>query len=318
VSKAIASFLLRRLAGLVLTLLVASFVIFAALYLAPGNPLAFLTKGRSVSPEALARIKAHYHLSAPFLERYWLWLRDVLRGRLGESITSHEPVWSLIKVRAPVTLLLAAYAGILIVFGGIGLGWLASLGGRFVGTIAGALATVGLATPAFVAAIVLVSIFSVDLGWFPVFGSGHGFGNELWHLTLPAIALALPLVAYVARITQASIRGELGSEHVETAVARGLPTHLINRRHIVRNAFIPISTAGALAVTGLLAGMVVVEQAFGLSGIGSLLLKAVDQGDFAVVQAAAMLFVAAFVVVNMAIDVLYVLIDPRVGTGARR
>ncbi len=154
----------------------------------------------------------------------------------------------------------------------------------------------GIATPAFVAAIVLITVFAVNLGWFPVFGSGEGFWDRLWHLTLPAVALAFTWCAYVTQITKASVREELGREHVETARSRGIPWPLIVRRHVFRNALIPITTVAGLTVAGLIAGAVVVEQAFGLNGMGSFLVQSASQKDFAVVQAISLLLVTAFVV----------------------
>jgi len=151
----------------------------------------------------------------------------------------------------------------------------------------------------------------VNLGWFPVFGAGSGFAGRLWHLTLPAIALAFAWVAYVAQITKASVREELSKEHVETARSRGIPAPLIVRRHVFRNALIPITTVAGLTVAGLIAGAVVVEQAFGLNGMGSFLVQAAGQKDFAVVQAIALLLVATFVIANAVVDLVNGLLDPR-------
>jgi peptide/nickel transport system permease protein len=176
-------------------------------------------------------------------------------------------------------------------------------------------ATAAMAVPAFVAAVVLITVFAVDAGWFPVFGSGRGFGDRLWHLTLPAAALALSAVAYVARLSRAAVRRELGSEHVQAAISRGLPRRSVLRRHVVRNAMIPIVTVAGLTVGGLIAGAVVVEQAFQLNGLGSYLVEAVGSKDFPVVQAICLILVAAFVVINTLVDILYSLLDPRIAVG---
>lgn len=177
--------------------------------------------------------------------------------------------------------------------------------------------TAGLATPGFVAAILLVSLFAVRLGWFPAFGSGSGGLDRLYHLTLPAVALALSGLALVARVTRTAVVGESRREHVETARGRGLAESLVVRRHILRNAFIPISTVSGLTVGGLIAGSVIIETAFGLNGVGSFLVQSVNAKDFAVVQAITMLLVGAFVLINTAVDILYVIIDPRVRPWAR-
>lgn len=307
-------FLAGRLLALVITLWVASFVVFGALYLAPGTPLSFLTRGRSVSPDQIAALKAQYHLDASFLGQYWYWLSGVLHGNFGQSIIYKQNVIDLVGARTANTVYLVGCASVLILIIGLTVGLLAGLKPGWLDSVLMLLATASMAVPAFVAAIVLVTVMAVSLGWFPVYGSGSG-GNRLNHLVLPSIALALASVAYVSRLTRASIRAELGSEHVQTAISRGLPYRLIVQRHVLRNASIPILTVAGLTVGSLIAGAVVVEQAFHLNGLGSYLVEAVQQKDFPVVQAISLLFVTAFIVINTLVDVLYSTLDPRVGKG---
>ena len=172
--------------------------------------------------------------------------------------------------------------------------------------------TIGIATPSFVAAILMISVFTLGLHWFPAIGAGTGFVDRLWHLTMPAAALALAGTAYVARLTRAAANEELQREHVDTARSRGIPEPLVMKRHVLRNAMIPVTTVAGLTVAGLIAGSVVVENAFAVNGLGSYLVTSVEQKDFQVVQAITLLLVAAFVVVNTGVDMLYALIDPRV------
>jgi len=195
---------------------------------------------------------------------------------------------------------------------GVVLGLLSALRKGRADTAVLATTTVGIATPSFVAAIVMISVFTLTLHWFPAIGAGTGFTDRLWHLTMPAVALALAGTAYVARLTRSATNEELGREHVDTARGRGVPEPLIVRRHVLRNALIPITTVAGLTVAGLIAGSVVVENAFALNGLGSYLVTSVEQKDFPVVQAIALLLVAAFVIVNTIVDALYGLIDPRV------
>ena len=304
-----ALFVAKRLVALVLTLLVASFLIYGSLYLAPGDPATQLAGGRA-TPEVLEQIRERYQLDEPFLTRYWDWLTNVLQGDLGQSFVYRQDVSSLLAPRVGNTVFLVLYAALLILGVGVTLG-LASALRRRVGSVVTAATAIGMATPAFVAAIVLITVFAVNLGWFPVFGAGTGFLGRLWHLTLPAVALAFAWVAYVTQITKASVREELSREHVETARSRGIPPRLIVRRHVFRNALIPITTVAGLTVAGLIAGAVVVEQAFGISGLGSFLVQAASQKDFAVVQAIALLLVATFVIANAIVDLLNGLLDPR-------
>ncbi|MGD0998666.1 MAG: ABC transporter permease [Thermoleophilia bacterium] len=305
-----ARFVVHRVGALLVTLFVASFLIFGALYLAPGDPATLLAGGHA-TPAVLQQIRIQDHLNEPFLSRYWLWLTGVLHGNLGQSFVYRANVTTLLAPRVGNTVFLVIYASILILGIGITLGLFSALRRRL-GSVATVGTAVGMATPAFVAAIVLILVFAVDLGWFPVFGAGSGFTDRLRHLTLPAIALALSWVAYVTQITKASVREELGREHVETARSRGIPWRLIVSRHVFRNALIPVTTVAGLTVAGLIAGAVVVEDAFGLNGIGSLLVQAALQKDFAVVQAIALLLVTTFVIANAVVDLVNGLLDPRV------
>jgi peptide/nickel transport system permease protein len=307
----VAKLIAWRLGGLALTLLVASFAIFSLLYVAPGNPLTTLLGSRGASPERVAALKAQYHLDEPFLARYWHWVSDALHGDLGRSIVFNQPVAHLIAGRVATTVLLVGLSAVLIMLGGVAAGTLAAMRPGRVdgGVMAGA--TLGLATPAFVIGVALIGVFAVNLGWFPAFGGGAGVPDKLWHLTLPALTLACGGVAYTARITRAAVRTELGREHVETARSRGLPEPVIVRRHVLRNAMIPITTVAGLTIAALIAGTVVVENVFALDGLGSLLVRSILQKDFAIVQAVVLILVTAFVVINTAVDLLYTAIDPR-------
>lgn len=311
-AKGVTRFLLGRLTGLFFTLLVTTFIVFGALYITPGSQLGYLLGGRTASPQQIRQVTEQYHLNQPFFARYFGYLGDLLRGQLGQSLVFKDNVSGLLSPRVGTTLLLVLYASMLIVVLGIALGTWAGLAGGRTERVITVLTTAGLATPGFVAAIILVAVFAVRLNWFPAFGGGSGILDRLWHLTLPAIALAMSGLALVARVTRTSVYAESTREHVETARSRGIPESAIVRRHILRNAFIPISTVAGLTVGGLIAGSVIVETAFGLNGLGSFLVASVNAKDYAVVQAITLILVAAFVVVNTLVDVLYVVIDPRV------
>lgn len=310
-------FILGRIAGLVVTLLIASFVIFGSLYVAPGSPLTFLTHGRSMTPEAIAQLKAQYHLDEPFFAQYWRWLSGAARGDFGKSILFHENVSTLLGPLAVNTIFLVVYAAVIILVIGLGVGVVAGLRPGWLDSSLMIVATAAMAIPAFVAAVVLTLVFAVDLGWFPVFGAGHGFVDRLDHMTLPAVALALTSIAFVARLTRAAVRQELDSDHVQTAVSRGLPRWALLRRHVLRNASVPVVTTAGLTIATLIAITVVVEQVFQLNGLGSYLVSSVQKKDFPVVQAICMVYVAAFIVLNTLIDLVYSLLDPRIRVGRR-
>jgi peptide/nickel transport system permease protein len=173
------------------------------------------------------------------------------------------------------------------------------------------------AIPAFVAAIVLILLFAVKLGWLPALGNGTSFLSDLKHFTLPAVALAVSSLAIVARVTRASVREEGEREHVQTAVSRGIPARQLIRRHILRNAAIPITTIAGITIASLIAVAAVVEVAFSLNGLGAYLVQSAESKDLAVVQGISLVLVTAFVVVNLIVDFLYAVLDPRVALGSR-
>jgi peptide/nickel transport system permease protein len=308
-------FLLRRLAMLIASLLVASFLIFASVHLAPGSPLSVLTGGRALPPAAMAVLSQRYHLNAPFLAQYWYWLDGALHGNLGTSIEWKENVTTLMGAVAGTTAALVLYAALIIVALGVGLGIVAGLRPGLLDSSTLVVTAVTAALPSFIAAMILISVFAVQLGWLPALGTGTGFADQVRHLTLPAIALALSSLAIVARVTRAAVRAEAGRDHVQTAISRGIPYLLIVRRHILRNAAIPITTITGITIASLLAADAVVETAFSINGLGAFLVKAAEDKDLAVVQGISLVLVAAFVVTNLIIDLLYAALDPRVSVG---
>jgi peptide/nickel transport system permease protein len=195
---------------------------------------------------------------------------------------------------------------------GLVLGSTSVFGSRRLDDGVSAVMSVSIATPTFVAAVALISVFAVQLGWFPVFGQGSGLADRIYHLTLPAIALTIGWWPIVGMVVHTSMREEMGREHVETAVVRGVPRFHVLRRHVFRNSLVPIVTASGLSLAGLVAGTAIVETAFQLNGIGGLLITSVTEKDFAVVQAIAMILLTVFALTNLTVDVLAAVLDPRV------
>ena len=308
-------FVVRRLMMLVVTLFVASFAIYSAMYLAPGNPIAALLGGRTPTPEAIAVLEERYHLNDPFIVRYLRWVGGALRGDFGVSIQLRQEVSTLISQRIGTTVQLVLYASLIIIVVGVALGVLGGLRKGLVDNVVIVATTFSAAVPSFVASIILLSVFAVNLGWFPALGTGDGFVDQVKHLTLPAVALAFSSIALVARITRSAVREELSREHVQTAVSRGIPYRTVVRRHVMRNAAIPITTVVGITVASLFAASAVVERAFSLNGIGAYLIQAALSKDIAVVQGISLVIVAIFVVVNAIVDFLYAVLDPRVSLG---
>ena len=310
-------FVARRLGILMASLFIASFVIFAALHLAPGNPVAALSGGRPLPPGSIRVLDQRYHLTEPFLAQYWYWLGNALHGNLGISITLRENVSTLIASRIWTTAGLVLYASVIIVVLGVGAGVASGLRPGRLDTSSLVVTAISAAIPAFVAAIGLIVLFAVKLRWFPALGNGTGFLSNIRHFTLPAVALAVASLAIVARVTRAAVREESDREHVQTAVSRGIPARYVIWRHIVRNAAIPITTITGVTIASLIAVAAVVEVAFSLNGLGAYLVQAAQSKDIAVVQGISLVLVTAFVVVNLVVDVLYAALDPRVTLGSR-
>jgi peptide/nickel transport system permease protein len=305
------------MAMLVMTLVVASFAIYSAMYLAPGNPIAALLGGRTPTPEAIAVLEERYHLNDPFFVRYFRWVGGALHGDFGVSIQLRQEVSTIISQRIGTTVQLVLYSSLIIIVLGIAMGLIGGLRKGVLDNVVIGVTTVSAAVPSFVASILLLSVFAVNLGWFPALGTGDGFVDQIKHLTLPAVALAFSSIALVARITRSAVREELSREHVQTAVSRGIPYRTIVRRHVVRNAAIPITTVVGITVASLFAASAVVERAFSLNGIGSYLIQAALSKDIAVVQGISLVIVTVFVVTNAIVDFLYAVLDPRVSLGAK-
>ena len=313
---ALAIYVGRRLVALVVMLAVISFGIFGLLYLAPGDPVAAILGRGHHSPAAIQAVRHQYHLDKPFLEQYVIWAKGVLHFRFGSSITTSLPVREEITSRLPTSMFLGVYAFVLTLVFGIGLGLLAALKSRTLldrGTVAASL--IGLSTPAFVAGVFLIYLFAIAVHWFPASGRGDGFVDELWHLTLPAISLALTSIAYVLKHTRAAVLGVLEQDYVVFARARGLSLRRILGTYMLRNALIPVITISGLVLSGLVVGAVLTEVTFSIQGVGDLLVQSANSKDVPTIQAVAVLVAALIIVANLLADIAYAFADPRVRLG---
>jgi peptide/nickel transport system permease protein len=308
-----ARYVLMRIAVAIPLLIVMSFIVFSFLHLAPGSPEALLTGGRPADAATLAALRERYHFDDPFFVQYGNWLANAVQGQFGESFAHKDEVSSVVGGRVAPTLQLAGLATVIVILLGVPLGVIAAVRrNSVVDGIVSMIALVLSSTAAYVSGILLIIVFAVQLGWFPVFGLGDGFGDRLYHLALPAFALAGSLTALVLRVTRAAMTDVLASEHIETARARGFGGWRVVGRHGLRNAMVPVLTVGGLAAGYLISGSVLVEYTFGLNGLGSLLIAAVQEKDFPVVQAITLIFTVAFIAINILVDVLYGFVDPRI------
>ena len=304
----------RRLLTLALTLLAASLGVFVVLEILPGDPAAVML-GVGAQPDTLAALRAELGLDRPVTERYLAWVGGMLTGDFGRSYTYGVPVAELIGERLAVSLPLAGLALALAALVGIPTGVVAAARrGRPADLGIMATTQLGVAVPNFWFAILLILLFSVQLRWLPAGGFagwGAGFWPGLRSLLLPAVALALPQAAILARVTRSAVLESLGEDYVRTARAKGLPKRTALWRHAVPNALIPVVTIMGLQFSFLLAGTIIIEQVFYLPGLGRLIFQAIAQRDLIVVRSLVVLLAGAVVVVNFAVDLAYLWLDPR-------
>lgn len=307
------TYALRRLVSLALSLAVASLVIFLVVEVAPGDPAAYML-GTGAQPDTVAALRAELGLDQPRLERYLSWAGGMLTGDFGTSYTYRAPVAQMIADRLWVSLPLALYALALSTLLAFPAGLYAAARRGRAGDVAVMGATqLGIAVPNFWFAMLLVLLFAINLGWF---GAGGFPGWEqplaaIKALTLPAVALALPQAAILARVLRSALIDILGEDFIRTARAKGLTRFEALWRHGVRNALIPVLTIVGLQFSFLLAGAIIIEQVFFLPGLGRLIFQAISQRDLIVVESVVMLLVFAVILVTFLTDLAYAWVDPR-------
>lgn len=310
-------FLARRILAAVAILFILSFGIFALVYIAPGSVLDALLGFRGRSPDVVAQLRHAYHLDQPFFAQYWYWLDNALHLRLGRSATTGLPVTTSIAQASGITIFLSVYAFTVALVFGVGLGIIAAIRHQSVlDRIVVGISTLGMSAPAFVTGVVLLWIFTVRWKVMPSFGPGAGLSDRFVHLTLPAIALALPVLAPILKLTRASMVETLAQDYVAFARARGVSRWSVIVTYAFRNACIPVITIAALIVAWLVVGATFVESTFALPGLGSLLLTAATARDIPLVQGMALLAAALVLSANLAADVIYLFADPRIRFGA--
>ena len=312
------AFIVRRVAIIVPTLLFVTILIFSLQQLLPGDPAVVLA-GEERDPNVVAYLREKLHLDEPLPVRYLYWIKGVLHGDLGESLRMQKPVTELIMEKLPVTLELAFFAIIIALAIGIPAGIVSAVKrGTAWDYGANVVALWGLSTPNFWLGIMLILLFSVTLGWLPASGFVSPFEDwraNLAALVMPAFVLGNAIAAVLMRHTRSAMLQVLSSDYVRTARAKGLPETGVVLKHALRNALIPVITLGALELGTLLSGAVLTEQVFSIPGFGKLIVDAVFNRDYAVVQGVVLFTATAYIVLNLIADILYVVVNPRIRFG---
>jgi len=308
-------FLLKRLGGTLCVLLLVAVMVFALTRLASGDPIALLL-GDQASAEDIAQVRVQYGLDQPLLTQFSYWVKEVAQGNLGNSIFLQRPVTQALAERAEPTSFLALFAVAIAALIGIPCGLIAAVWrGRLVDQILSAVAMLGASVPSFWMGLILIQIFAVKLGWFPASGYGNpgvSLLERLHHLVLPAVVLGVLNSALIIRFTRASVLDILNEDYVRTARSKGLSERVVILKHVLRNALVPIVTVVGLTTALMIGGAVVTETVFNLPGVGNLVVRAVLRRDYPVIQGALLVIAAIYVLINLLIDLVYMLVDPRI------
>lgn len=309
------SYIIRRLLGVIPVVLVVGVFVFSLLHLTPGDPAAIIA-GDNATPENIARIRANLGLDRPLLKQFASWGWATVRGDLGVSMFSNIPVNTLVEQRIGPTLSLTVTTLIVAVSIAVTLGVLAAWkAGSLLDRAVMGLAVTGFSVPVFVVGYILVYYVSLKWRWLPVQGYvplSEGLWPWLSRLILPSFALGLAYVALIARITRASMLDVLSEDYIRTASAKGVATLPILLRHALKNAAVPIITVIGIGIALLISGVVITESVFNIPGIGRLVVDAIARRDYPIIQGVMIIFAGVYVLINLAIDISYSFLDPRI------
>lgn len=308
------TYFLKRVAALVPTVFFVTVIIFGLQQLLPGDA-ALILAGEDQDPQVIAYLQKKMHLDEPLPVRYAYWIGGVLQGDLGESLRIQQPVLDLIKEKLPVTLQLASMAMLVSLLIGVPAGVISAVAKDSVWDyLANILALWGLSTPNFWLGILMILLFSVSLGWLPASGYVSPFEDlsaNLAAMVMPAFVLGGGMAAVLMRHTRSAMLQVLGSDYVRTARAKGLNERAVVLKHALRNALTPIITLGALEFGTLLSGAVLTEQVFSIPGFGKLIVDAVFNRDYSVVQGVVLFTSSVYIVLNLLADMAYFFVNPR-------
>lgn len=307
--------ILKRLGGMVIVLALVVTVVFVIVRVTPGDPAAVML-GSDATPEDIAQLRSKMGLDAPLLLQFVQFVGGIFQGDLGQSIFLNQPVTTALAARAEPTFFLTLFSILIAVAIALPVGILSAVKrGSLFDQLVVSTTMVAASVPSFWLGLLLIQFFAVQQGWFPASGYGGPdtpFITRLHHLVLPAIALGIVNSALITRFTRAAMLDVLGEDYVRTARAKGAAASRVVLKHALKNALIPIITVIGLSIAMLVAGAVVTETVFGLPGIGNLVVSAVLRRDYPVIQGTLLVVAAIYVLINLVVDLLYIIVDPRV------
>ena len=306
-------FILKRIAQLVIILLVASVLIFCMVRMSGTDPVAVILGGKQTSPETIQAVREKFGLNVPLVEQYFNWITGMLRGDFGLSFKYQQEVSSLIASRVPITLGLVFMGSVIALIIAIPLGILCAVKqGKWIDKAGSILSLILAGSPPFLTSIIMVLIVSIVCPSYPITGGYEGIGGYFERLALPALALACVMIALACRVTRSSMIEQRNAPYTQTAVAKGVPAHVILWKHNLKNAIIPVIAVVSIQMGGMVVGAVLVENVFSLSGLGTLLVDSIKASDYAIVQDITMLLIFMFLVISTIVDIVYAAIDPRI------
>lgn len=313
--NAMTRYLLSRLFGMLVVMAIVAVIVFVLTRAASGDPIAVLL-GDQATAEDIARVQKLYGLDQPLPVQFGIWLKELAHGNLGDSIFLQRPVTQALWERAEPTTLLTLMSVLIAAGIGVPCGIVSAVfRGKLIDQLMTGFAMLGASIPSFWLGLVLMQIFAVAMGWFPVSGYGEPGASllaRLHYLVLPSTVLGLLNSALIIRFTRASMLDVLGEDYVRTARSKGLSETVVVLKHALRNALVPIVTVLGLTVALMIGGAVVTETVFGLPGVGNLVVSAVLRRDYPVIQGALLVIAMIYVVINFLTDLLYMVVDPRV------
>jgi peptide/nickel transport system permease protein len=309
----VARLIISRLLTMIPLMFVVASVVFLMLRFVPGDPAKIIVGNQRITEENLQNIRVQYRLDKPVLVQYGYWVKDLAQGDLGRSFRQRTDVTTLIMDRLNVTAQLVIASFLISMIISIPLGIISALRrNTWIDFSATVFSLIGASSPVYFTGIILILLFSYKLNWLPALGDGDGGWDTVRHLALPSLALGFSLACVTTRLTRSAMIEALSQDYIETARSKGLSSRAVVLKHAFRNAMIPIVTVAGLQFGALVVGTVLIEYTFGIGGLGSLVVQAVQVRDYPVVQGATIFIAGIFILINLIVDILYAVIDPRI------